>query len=123
MAKEDVIKHFRTTTPGKVPNPSNIEEGEWYINVADGIAMLKDSDGNIRKYRSLETKTFNVTVNGQVNFPVLSSATSVVYFMINQLDYSEFVSITPAGSGMIVYDDVGGEYSVEVGDYVKVLYF
>lgn len=123
MAKQDIIQHFRTSTPGRIPTPGELEEGELFINVADAIVFTKDSTGTIRRFRGLESKTFNVTVPGTTSFPVLATATLVLSFVLNQLDYCEFVTITPPGSGLIVYDDVAAQYVTEVGDFVKVLYF
>lgn len=123
MSKEDIIKHFRTPTPGRAPTAGELELGEWFINYADGHAYLKDAAGNIRKFRPLEEKTFFVSSPGTTSFPVLATATKVLVFLLNQLDYSEFVTITPPGSGIVKYNDIAGDYVTEVGDYVKVLYF
>lgn len=123
MAKEDIIQHYRSPTAGRIPIAGELTYGEWHINYADGIAYLKDSGGNIRKFRSLEEKTFNVVTPGQTSFPVLATATKVLVFLLNQLDYSEFVTISPPGSGNIIFNAVSAEYTTEVGDYVKVLYF
>lgn len=123
MAKQDIIKHFRTSTPGRVPTPSELLEGELFINVFDAVVFMKDDSGIIRRFRGLESETFNITIPGTTSFPVLATATLVLSFTLNQLDYCEFVSITPPGSGIIIYDDVAASYVTEVGDFVKILYF
>lgn len=123
MAKQDIIQHFRTFTNGRKPLAGEIEHGEWFINVADGTAYLKDADDNIKEFRSLQVATFNVNTNGTHNFSILASATQIVSFVLNQLDYTEFVEINPVGSGNVVYDEVTTQYETEVGDFVKILYF
>lgn len=123
MAKQDVIQHFRTLTQGRAPTAGELEQGEWFINVADGTAYLKDADDNIKEFRSIQVATFNINTNGTHAFSILASAKEIISFVLNQLDYTEFVEINPAGSGNVVYDEVAAEYETEVGDFVKIVYF
>ena len=123
MAKIDIIQHFITSTPGRVPTDGELEIGEWFFNTFDGIMYFKDDANVVRKLQGVQEKTFTISSPGTTSFSILTTATKILSFNLNQLDYCEFVTITPAGSGIIVYDDVAGEYVTEVGDFVKVLYF
>ena len=45
-----VIKFKRSSEPGKIPAPEDIEFGEVAINDADGIMYYKKADGTISSF-------------------------------------------------------------------------
>lgn len=47
-----VIKFKRSSEPGKIPEPSDLEFGEVAINDADGVMYYKKSDGTISSFSS-----------------------------------------------------------------------
>ncbi len=124
MAKQSVIQHFRTLTGNRVPTPSELEHGEFFFNVADGFIYYKRADDTIVRLGETKEKIFNINTNGTNSFSIDATAQFIISFVLNQLDYTEFVSINPANSGNVVYDDspTGGNYITEVGDTVRIVY-
>jgi len=47
MATVNSIRLKRSSTPGFVPSPSQLLEGELFINLADRLIFMKDNTGNI----------------------------------------------------------------------------
>lgn len=45
-----VIKLKRSSEPGKIPQPSDLEFGEVAINDADGVMYYKKADGTIGNF-------------------------------------------------------------------------
>lgn len=124
MAKGTIIQHFRTQTGGRVPTPSELEIGEFFFNVADGFVYYKKTDDTIVRLGETKEKVFNITTNGTNQFAIEATAQMIISFVINQLDYTDWVSINPQNSGNVVYDDspTGGNYKTEIGDTVRIVY-
>lgn len=80
------------------------------VNTHDEIDAFIDDSLNV------ETKAFDVTINGTVNFSIPAAANTLLGFSINQLDYVENAVISPPGSGAVIYDPV--YYATEIGDHV-----
>lgn len=122
MAKQDVIKIFRTSTPGREPLISELEDGELFLNIEDGFLFFKKNNGRVVKLGETRTSTFTIATAGQTTFDIPADAKTVISFFLNQIDYSSYVQINPAGSGQVVYDDQSSEYTTELNDAVKIIY-
>lgn len=62
MANSRIIKHKRSSVPGRVPDSANISVGEIAINLNDRLIYSKRDDGNvvIVGYGTLENYTGNI---------------------------------------------------------------
>lgn len=69
----------------------------------------------------LTISNFTSTV-GQSTFSINASANQIIEFSINGLDYTIYSSITPPGSGNVIYDYSSGSYALENGDKIKILW-
>lgn len=47
MTNPDKIQFNRSITPGAVPSAAEVNEGNIFINVADGIIYTKDHEDNV----------------------------------------------------------------------------
>jgi len=67
-----------------------------------------------------DIRSFTVQNNGETLFNIPATATKILAFFVNQIDYSSYVQINPVGSGQLEYTDTA--YSLEAGDAVKVVF-
>jgi hypothetical protein len=91
MSNKITIK--RSAVPGKVPQPEDLEFGEFAINYADGNLFFKDSSNTVSTLASTQfvSVTGNVTAVGNI---------SGNYFIGNG---SQLTGITAAGGGGITW--------------------
>lgn len=69
----------------------------------------------------IDERNFTVTVAGTTSFSIPAAADKLIAVFINQIDYGSFSSISPAGSGNVVYDDTG-RYNTEIDDEVRIVF-
>jgi hypothetical protein len=59
----NVIKLKRSTVPGRVPDPNDLQVGEIAVNTADGLIYTKHSDNTIKTISNVSSFISNVTLD------------------------------------------------------------
>lgn len=58
------VRHIRSSVPGKIPAPEQLETGQLALNTADGKVFLKKSDGSVQDItKQIFQNNTSVTVN------------------------------------------------------------
>lgn len=69
---------------------------------------------------NLQEAEFTVSSNGQTNFNIMASAVQLVAVSINGVDATQYFTINPPGSGIVVFTPTS--YSTEIGDFIRIVY-
>ena len=67
----------------------------------------------------IDIALFTITIAGTNTFAISAAADELIAVTINGIDYAQFCSISPAGSGNVAYDDTD-KYKTEVDDIVRI---
>jgi len=59
----NIIKLKRSSVPGKIPDPNDLEIGELAVNTADGVIYTKHSDNTIKTVSNVNAFISNVTLD------------------------------------------------------------
>jgi len=59
----NIIKLKRSSVPGKIPDPNDLQIGELAVNTADGVIYTKHSDNTIKTVSNINAFISNVTLD------------------------------------------------------------
>lgn len=115
-----IVQTIETPTVVQTTDVTMVVQGESVTNVI--TVGVQGPQGPAGADAAIEQDDFTVVSNGEVEWNVLASATTLLSVLINQIDYVGFCAIDPPGSGNVVYTPPVGGYTTEIGDVVHVEY-
>ena len=106
MAKISDIQLYHSTTPGAVPDATDLLPGELAINIADGLIYHEDSGGTVRRY-GLNEKVYALSGtdidpnNGTIQTKTITADTTFTESLAD--GQSVVLMLTDAGSHAITW--------------------
>lgn len=130
----NVIKLKRSTIPGRVPDPNDLQVGEIAVNTADGVIYTKHSDNSVKTIGNVGAFISNVNLDtvaiaGNVTYQPLRFASNVASTTVSTgalvieggLGVSGNVVTTAVYTDSLFYSN-GTPYVAQINGLQKMLY-